>query len=132
MTLAKPIRRLIEAFERLPGIGPKTAARLTFYLLHVPQSDLDEFAQDLRRGRSADPERQLPRKLPHGIVAQGVEVRRSAHSELRNLRRCLRASSPFRRVGVQQQMAALLTGVCSPVEDEMKFQQNCGRPILIL
>jgi len=44
MILAKPIRRLIEAFERLPGIGPKTAARLTFYLLHVPQSELDEFA----------------------------------------------------------------------------------------
>jgi len=44
MTLARPIRRLIEAFERLPGVGPKTAARLTFYLLHVPQSELDEFA----------------------------------------------------------------------------------------
>ena len=44
MTLAKPIRRLIEAFERLPGIGPKTAARLTFYLLHVPQEELDRFA----------------------------------------------------------------------------------------
>ena len=44
MILAKPIKRLIEAFERLPGIGPKTAARLTFYLLHVPQSELDEFA----------------------------------------------------------------------------------------
>lgn len=49
MTLAKPIRRLIEAFERLPGIGPKTAARLTFYLLHVPQHELDEFAQALVR-----------------------------------------------------------------------------------
>ncbi len=47
MTIAKPIRRLIEAFERLPGIGPKTAARLTFYLLHVPQSELDEFAAAL-------------------------------------------------------------------------------------
>ncbi len=45
MILAKPIKRLIEAFERLPGVGPKTAARLTFYLLHVPQSELDEFAE---------------------------------------------------------------------------------------
>ncbi|MFZ5366200.1 MAG: recombination mediator RecR [Patescibacteria group bacterium] len=44
MQLARPIRRLIEAFERLPGIGPKTAARLTFYLLHVPQEELSEFA----------------------------------------------------------------------------------------
>lgn len=47
MRLAKPIRKLIDAFERLPGIGPKTAARLTFYLLHVPQSQLDEFASAL-------------------------------------------------------------------------------------
>ncbi|MDP2649517.1 MAG: recombination protein RecR, partial [bacterium] len=48
MKLARPIKRLIEAFERLPGIGPKSAARLTFYLLHVPQSELDEFAQALQ------------------------------------------------------------------------------------
>lgn len=47
MRLAKPIRKLIEAFEKLPGIGPKTAARLTFYLLHVPQHQLDEFASAL-------------------------------------------------------------------------------------
>ncbi len=49
MQLAKPIRRLIEAFERLPGIGPKTAARLTFYLLHVPQEELEEFAGALQK-----------------------------------------------------------------------------------
>lgn len=45
MVLPKSIRNLIEAFEKLPGIGPKTAARLTFYLLHVPQEQLDEFSQ---------------------------------------------------------------------------------------
>ena len=38
---------MIEAFERLPGIGPKTAQRLTFYLLHVPQGELDGFAAAL-------------------------------------------------------------------------------------
>jgi recombination protein RecR len=32
----KSIQNLIEAFERLPGIGPKTAERLTYYLLHAP------------------------------------------------------------------------------------------------
>jgi len=41
----KSIQNLIDSFEKLPGIGPKTAQRLTFYLLHVPQSDLDEFGQ---------------------------------------------------------------------------------------
>ncbi len=47
MKVAKAIQRLTEAFERLPGIGPKTAQRLTFYLLHVPQSVLDDFSNAL-------------------------------------------------------------------------------------
>jgi len=52
MTLPRSIRQLIESFEKLPGIGPKTAQRLVFYLLHVPQEQLDEFAeaaQELKR-----------------------------------------------------------------------------------
>jgi len=47
MQIPKAIKNLTEAFERLPGIGPKTAQRLTFYLLHVPQSLLDDFASSL-------------------------------------------------------------------------------------
>jgi recombination protein RecR len=43
----KPIQRAIEAFERLPGIGPKTAARLTYHLLPFPESKLREFADAL-------------------------------------------------------------------------------------
>lgn len=47
MNLPKPIKKLIDSFERLPGIGPKTAQRLTFYLLHVPQEILNEFGEAL-------------------------------------------------------------------------------------
>lgn len=32
----EPVTRLIESFSRLPGIGPKTASRLTYYLLRAP------------------------------------------------------------------------------------------------
>ena len=45
--LPKAVRQVIESFERLPGIGPKTAQRLAFYLLHVPQEELDGFAKNL-------------------------------------------------------------------------------------
>ncbi|MEX2007409.1 MAG: recombination mediator RecR [Candidatus Levyibacteriota bacterium] len=45
MRIPKAIQNLIESFEKLPGIGPKTAQRLTFYLLHVPQGELDKFAE---------------------------------------------------------------------------------------
>jgi|SRR5581483_226662 len=47
MRIPKAIQNAIESFERLPGVGPKTAQRLTFYLLHVPQSELDKFALSL-------------------------------------------------------------------------------------
>ncbi len=42
--LPKSVSKVVEAFERLPGIGPKTAQRLAFYLLHVPQTELTRFA----------------------------------------------------------------------------------------
>ena len=47
MKMPKPISDLIESFERLPGIGPKTSQRLTFHLLHFPQDDLEKFAKSL-------------------------------------------------------------------------------------
>jgi recombination protein RecR len=52
-TLARPVADLIEAFSRLPGIGPKTASRLTFYLLREPEElslGLAEALQALRAG----------------------------------------------------------------------------------
>jgi len=48
MKIPKAIQNVIESFERLPGIGPKSAERLTFYLLHVPQGELDRFAQSVQ------------------------------------------------------------------------------------
>jgi len=48
MKIPKAIQNLIESFEKLPGVGPKTAQRLTFYLLHVPQSELDKFSVSLQ------------------------------------------------------------------------------------
>jgi recombination protein RecR len=38
-TLIEPVARLIEAFARLPGIGPKTAQRLTYHLLRAPEGE---------------------------------------------------------------------------------------------
>jgi recombination protein RecR len=35
--MAGPVQRLIDELSRLPGIGPKTASRLTFYLLRQPR-----------------------------------------------------------------------------------------------
>jgi recombination protein RecR len=43
-TIPKVVRDLIEAFERLPGIGPKSAQRLTYYLLHAPKEQAEKLA----------------------------------------------------------------------------------------
>lgn len=47
-----PVTKLIDEFSRLPGIGPKTASRLTFYLLRNPADralDLAQALQELHR-----------------------------------------------------------------------------------
>ena len=44
-SIPRSVQNLIEAFERLPGIGPKTAQRLTFYLLHAPLEESQALAQ---------------------------------------------------------------------------------------
>lgn len=47
MLLPAPIQNLINAFSRLPGIGPKTASRLAFYLLRAPEDLARELAEAL-------------------------------------------------------------------------------------
>jgi len=43
--IAGPVARLIEAFHKLPGIGPKSAQRLTYHLLRAPESEARSLAQ---------------------------------------------------------------------------------------
>lgn len=47
MRMPNAVNALIESFERLPGIGPKTAARLTYYLLQAPKKLSLNFSQSL-------------------------------------------------------------------------------------
>jgi recombination protein RecR len=43
----EPVARLIDALQRLPGIGPKTAQRLTFFLLKRPVEEVRELSEAL-------------------------------------------------------------------------------------
>ncbi len=43
----EPVARLIEALSRLPGIGPKTAQRLTYHLLRAPDTEARQLAAAL-------------------------------------------------------------------------------------
>lgn len=45
------IEKLIEEFAKLPGIGYKTAQRLTLYVLNLPGNEVKEFAEALMKAR---------------------------------------------------------------------------------
>lgn len=51
MTYPKPIARLIGELGRLPGIGPKSAQRIAFYLLAQPREDVRSLAEAIWQGR---------------------------------------------------------------------------------
>ncbi len=51
--LPEPVQNLINAFERLPGIGPKSASRLTFYLLRTQDEVSLQLADALQKLKTA-------------------------------------------------------------------------------
>ncbi|MCY9668132.1 recombination mediator RecR [Paenibacillus alginolyticus] len=47
MYYPEPIAKLIDAFSRLPGVGPKTAGRLAFHVLRMKEEEVIDFAKAL-------------------------------------------------------------------------------------
>ena len=45
MTYARPLLRLLEALEKLPGVGPRSAERMAFYLLRTSREETRQLAQ---------------------------------------------------------------------------------------
>lgn len=45
MIYPKSIATLIEHFQKFPSVGPKSAQRMTFYMLRMPESEVQKFAQ---------------------------------------------------------------------------------------
>ena len=46
--LPSSLKQIAYFLQRLPGIGEKTANRLAFYMLRLPETDLKEFAQNIK------------------------------------------------------------------------------------
>ncbi len=47
MIYSKSIASLIEHFQKFPSVGPKSAQRMAFYLLRMPKSEVEKFAQSM-------------------------------------------------------------------------------------
>jgi recombination protein RecR len=48
----RPLARLIEELQRLPGVGPKSAQRLALHILKRPQAEVQALAQALLEAKS--------------------------------------------------------------------------------
>jgi recombination protein RecR len=132
MLLPEPIQDLINAFSRLPGIGPKTASRLTFYLLRAPEDASRDLAQalvEMKRGTAYC-------QVCFNITAAGrAECEVCASSE-RDRRLLCVVEEPLdvlalERTGVYSGRYHVLHGVLSPIEgigpDDLKIRELVER-----
>lgn len=51
--IAQPIQDLVNELKRLPGIGPKSAQRLAFYLLRQPEPDVQRLSEAILNARTS-------------------------------------------------------------------------------
>lgn len=130
MKIAKPLVRLIESFQKLPGIGPKTAQRLAYYSLHIPQSELDNFAESLsnlkRETVFCSECRDVTQKNPCAICSDTSRDR----SVILVVEQPLDALA-FEKTGKYKGLYQVLHGAISPLEnigpDEIYIQDHLDR-----
>lgn len=51
MLFARPLAELIAELERLPGVGPKSAQRLAYHLLRVPEEEANRLAESIQSAK---------------------------------------------------------------------------------
>jgi recombination protein RecR len=132
MKLPEPIQNLITAFERLPGIGPKSASRLAFYLLSAP----DEVSSGLAEALAAFKEQTSFCPECFNIMLTGRERCEICESHTRDEAIICVVEEPLdviavERIGAYQGKYHVLHGVLSPIEgigpDELKIKSLLER-----
>ncbi len=132
MLLPESLQSLINALERLPGIGPKSASRLAFYLLRAP----DEIAQDLAVALAGLKENTAFCQECFNITEAGRERCEVCESPRRDgsvicvVEEALDVLA-LERTGGYQGKYHVLQGVLSPIEgigpDDLKIKQLIAR-----
>lgn len=117
MLLPAPIQNLIDSFLRLPGIGPKTASRLTFFLLNAPEDVAVDLAEALLALKSSI----INCPICYNITTQGWQECEICASPQRNRGEICVVEQPLdvialERVGVYQGCYHVLHGLLSPIE----------------
>jgi recombination protein RecR len=132
MILPEPLQNLINAFARLPGIGPKTASRLAFFLLNAPANLAEDLAQALTELKTGT----VDCPICFNITAAGREECEICASPDRDpglvcvVEEALDVLALERTAGYQGRYH-VLRGVLSPIEgigpDDLTISQLVGR-----
>jgi len=117
MSLPKPLQDVVNALSRLPGIGPKTAARLAFFLWRAPQEVSVELANALMALKAETT------TCPHcfHIMARGEEACDICLDVTRQREMICVVEEPLdviaiERSGAYRGLYHVLQGVLSPIE----------------
>jgi recombination protein RecR len=132
MLLPTPLQDLINALSRLPGIGPKTASRLTFHLLRAPEDlaqDLASALLNLKSGTAYCP-------VCFNITAAGRSVCEICERPERQTGALCVVEEPLdvlalERTGGFEGSYHVLHGALSPIEgigpDDLRIRELLGR-----
>jgi recombination protein RecR len=132
MILPEPLQNLITALERLPGIGPKSASRLAFYLLRAPE----DVAQSLAEALASLKEQTAFCPQCFNIMLAGRERCEICESAARDESVICVVEEPLdvialERVGAYRGKYHVLHGVLSPIEgvgpDDLKIKPLLAR-----
>jgi recombination protein RecR len=127
---AEPVSRLIEEFNKLPGIGPKSAARLAYHLLRMPEDE----ARSLAEAIIAIKERIVLCSICQNITDSDPCA--ICRSEQRDRSKVCVVEEPLdilalERTGQYQGLYHVLHGVISPMEgigpDDLKIRELLER-----
>jgi recombination protein RecR len=131
MILPAPIQNLINAFSRLPGIGPKTASRLAFYLINAS----DDLSLELAEALQALKANTVDCPICFNITSAGREMCEVCASRERDAglvcgRRALDVLA-MERTGGFQGCYHVLRGALSPIEgigpEDLRIRELVGR-----
>ena len=108
------IGKLIESMSRLPGIGPKSAQRLAFHIINMPQDQVDDLAHTMMEAR------QNIRYCKVCCTLTDSEICPICSSEKRNKRQIMVVENPrdlaaYEKTGKFEGVYHVLHGAISPM-----------------
>jgi recombination protein RecR len=126
----KSIKTLVEYFERLPGIGPKTATRLVFYLLTTPKNFVDDFALNLQKLKTLVKTCEVCFGVTEGEICEICRDEKRDKSKICVVERSIDLMA-IEKVGGFNGMYHVLGGVINPLEhvgpDDLKLVELLSR-----